>query len=100
MAGRVYDKRAWKRIRAQQLRREPLCAMCMERGVAKPAVDVDHVVPLADGGEPFAFENMRSLCHEDHARVTAAARLGRDVVMRGCDAAGHPLDAAHWWNAK
>jgi len=100
MAGRIYDKQHWKRLRAQQLRREPLCAMCFERGITRPAVDVDHIVPLADGGEPWSFDNLRSLCHEDHARVTRAAQAGRDVVLSGCGADGYPLDPRAWWHRK
>ena len=97
MSGRIYDTRRWKRIRAQQLRREPLCRMCLDVQRAVPAVDVDHIKPIADGGEPFAFDNLRSLCHSHHAQVTHAAQHGRAPVQRGCDANGMPLDRGHWW---
>ena len=95
---RLYDLRTWRRLRVQQLRQHPLCVLCMKRGLAVPAQDVDHIKPLADGGEPFDHANLRSLCHPCHSLVTRAAQAGRDVVIRGCDANGMPIDGAHWWN--
>jgi 5-methylcytosine-specific restriction protein A len=74
----------------------PLCVMCLERGITKPAVDVDHIIPIADGGDPWALTNLRSLWHEDHARVTAAAKNGRPIVDVD-PSTGMPI-GAHWWN--
>ena len=96
---RIYDTTIWRRFRAQQLRRDPLCAMCLSIGIVRAGVDVDHIVPIKDGGEPFDFSNVRSLCHEDHSRVTRAAQYGREVVIKGCDVNGMPLDPGHWWNS-
>jgi 5-methylcytosine-specific restriction protein A len=93
--GRVYDRRRWRRVRLAQLRAEPLCRLCMDRGRAEPAQDVDHIKPLADGGEPFDLENLRSLCHPCHSRVTRA--MGGEVKVKGCTADGLPLDPSHWW---
>ena len=98
MAGRLYDKRQWRRLREQQLRMHPLCVMCMKRGLATPAQDVDHIKPLADGGERFAHDNLRSLCHSCHSLVTRAAQAGRDVRIKGCATDGTPLDPNHAWN--
>jgi len=101
MAGRTYDLRAWKRVRALQLRREPLCRMCLaEDHRTVPAVDVDHIKPIADGGEPLDPTNLRSLCHSHHARVTHAAQHGREPAPKGCTADGMPRDRNHWWHAK
>ncbi|MCC6611174.1 MAG: HNH endonuclease [Burkholderiales bacterium] len=94
--GRIYDKQQWKRLRRQQLRREPLCRMCLDRGITMPAVDVDHIIPIADGGEPWALENLRSLCHDDHSRVTRASQTGREIMVKGCDARGYPIDPKAW----
>ena len=73
--------------------------MCAERGTARPAVDVDHILPLADGGEPYDFDNLRSLCHACHSRVTRAWTMGAAVKIKGCTVDGLPVDATHWWNA-
>jgi 5-methylcytosine-specific restriction protein A len=68
-ARRGYDHN-WRRIRLAQLRREPLCRFCMERGVMTPATEVDHILALADGGT-HAATNLRSACHSCHSRRTA-----------------------------
>jgi 5-methylcytosine-specific restriction enzyme A len=98
--GRLYDRRRWRRVRLAQLRAEPLCRLCRERGRAEPAVDVDHIKALADGGEPFDFDNLRSLCHACHSRVTRAWRTGGEPPVKGCTADGFPLNPRHWWHGK
>ena len=94
--GRIYDKQQWRRLREQILRERPLCVMCLERGITKPAVDVDHIIPIADGGDPWALSNTRGLCHEDHSRVTRAWQTGRPIVDVDPNT-GMPI-GAHWWN--
>lgn len=66
-AQRGYDAR-WRRTRAAQLRRQPICPC------GSLATDVDHI----DGLGPKAplghtASNLRSLCHSCHSR-----RTGRD----------------------
>src|SRR5262245_1603173 len=75
--GRVYDRRKWRRIGRLQLEREPLCRMCDAIGVTRAAKDVDHIRAIADGGDPWDFSNLRSLCHECHSRVTRAWQQGK-----------------------
>lgn len=55
----------WGKARAYQLREFPNCARC-----GQPAREVDHVVPLADGGTDHPA-NYQSLCHTCHAIKTA-----------------------------
>ena len=75
-ARRGYDAR-WRRIRASVLYRSPLCVHC---GAA--ATEVDHIVPLADGGT-HAHSNLQPLCKPCHSRKTlddnraAGGRMGR-----------------------
>ena len=42
--------RAWKRIRDRHIREHPLCEECLKHGIYKPAEEVHHKLPLADGG--------------------------------------------------
>jgi 5-methylcytosine-specific restriction endonuclease McrA len=83
--------RAWRKTRAEQLEREPFCRLCRERGIRTPAV-TDHIKPLSRGGSKHDRRNLRSLGRGCHDAVTAAARHGRPVRIRGCDASGFPLD--------
>ena len=69
-ARRGYD-RQWRRVRAIQLAREPLCQDCKRAGRVTPASEVHHVVALRDGGARLDLDNLASLCGPCHRRVTA-----------------------------
>lgn len=64
-AARGYDA-TWQRARLMWLRANPLCAMC-----GMSASCVDHIVPLAAGGERLDDSNFQSLCTSCHSRKTA-----------------------------
>lgn len=63
---RGYDVH-WKRLRKMKLTRDPVCETV---DCGRPASEVDHVLPLAKGGEND-WENLQSLCHPCHSRKTA-----------------------------
>lgn len=58
-------------IKNAQLKREPLCRRCIEKGIAVAATVADHITPLALGGKERDPNNLRSLCHDCHDAVTA-----------------------------
>lgn len=89
----IYNSRRWRRLRKLQLSQSPLCELCQPGPV--PATQVDHVKPIADGGEAWDMDNLRSLCASCHSRVTAAAKTGR--ALTGCGVDGLPLDRNHYW---
>lgn len=67
---RIYQKAFWKRLREQVLRRDGyLCCECARQGRIKPASEVDHIVPVARGGDN-SLSNLQSLCHECHREKT------------------------------
>lgn len=68
---RGYDRR-WQRLRRMVLAQQPFCVACEREGRVTPATDVDHIVPLADGGRD-EWSNLQPLCHSCHSRKTAAA---------------------------
>lgn len=41
------------------------------------ATDVDHIIPLRDGGAPFERSNLQGLCHSHHSSKTAGEVLHR-----------------------
>lgn len=102
MTGRVYDTRRWQRVRANQLRREPLCRLCITEGQAtpRPAQHVDHITPISAGGSPFDPSNLQSLCPPHHSSKTAQDKQGiafDDWELRGCYPDGSPRDPRHPW---
>lgn len=74
----VYRSARWRRLRKRILRERPWCEepeRCHEA-----ATDVDHIIPIEDGGDPWDEANLRPLCHPHHSRKTATvdrARRGR-----------------------
>lgn len=55
----------WRQIRANFLRKHPVCACCPER-----STDVDHIIALASGGT-HRDDNLQALCKSCHSRKTA-----------------------------
>lgn len=71
---------AWKRLRDQVLREEPLCSVCRdEDGRVEVSTHCDHIVPKAAGGSDERG-NLRGMCAYHHrqktAREAAAIRNG------------------------
>jgi len=60
------DSRAWRARRLEILARDQwTCFYCMQ-----PATTVDHVIPIKDGGDPLAYDNLVSSC------ITCNSRKG------------------------
>lgn len=55
--------RAWRRLRAEKLLCDPICEYPQCR---KAAVQVDHIRDLKDGGDRWAWYNLRALCADHH----------------------------------
>jgi 5-methylcytosine-specific restriction endonuclease McrA len=86
--------RILQRTRSRLLRGEPLCRYCLEFGVLRAAVEIDHIVPLHLGGTEDD-SNKQPLCKSCHDAKSARER---GSVKTGCDVNGIPLDASHPWH--
>ena len=70
---KLIDKTLWAKVRVQILARDHgKCVLC-----GAPAVDVDHIRPVADGGALYDDANLRSLCRPCHRIVTLEQRRQR-----------------------
>lgn len=67
---RLYPK-GWSKIRKEFISKHPLCRSCELFGTIELATEVDHIKPLAKGGEPADESNLQSLCRRCHIRKTA-----------------------------
>lgn len=67
-AQRGYDRR-WRKVRKHKLRMDPLCEVCLREGYVVPATEVHHIVPISEGGEVYAYENLMSVCHSCHMKI-------------------------------
>jgi len=78
-----YLSPAWRRFRDWYLANHPLCEQCEREGRgAVPAVMVDHIVELRDGGEELTEANAMSLCSKCHSIKTATAKKNRQLPSR------------------
>lgn len=93
----LYVSKRWQKIRRMVLLREPFCRSCMKRGRLVPAVQVDHIVPLEDGGATYDESNLQPLCRSCHSAKSFSGQKGAKEREKGCTEAGLPLDAAAWW---
>ena len=58
------DSRAYRARRLEVLARDQwTCFYCMQ-----PATTVDHVIPIKDGGDPLAYDNLVSCCSTCNSR--------------------------------
>jgi 5-methylcytosine-specific restriction endonuclease McrA len=67
----VYKTRMWARRRLQVLSRDPICADGRVCGHNRLSTEVDHIVPLDQGGERYAMSNLRGTCSDCHQAKTA-----------------------------
>ena len=64
----------WFFVRKDVLRRDHYrCSICKKR-FRKKDLDVDHIIPMRTGIDPFDKENLRTLCKECHRLKTALER--------------------------
>lgn len=89
--------REGQRLRKRRLARTAsLCERCQARGRVAVATVVDHIKPLALGGEDIDA-NTRNLCDPCHAEVTAEQFGHEKRIAFGED--GLPTDPDHPWSA-
>jgi len=69
---KLRDSRRWRdHVRPEKLRRDPYCQICHEKGRLSEANEVDHIIPISDGGDPWDYDNLQSLCKRCHVIKTS-----------------------------
>jgi 5-methylcytosine-specific restriction endonuclease McrA len=92
---RLYDKRRWRRRAKLQLAAEPLCAICLRKGIITAATAADHVEPHKHDPQKFWFGRLQSLCDRCHNTAKQLEeRYGYDLEV-GLN--GEPTDPRHPW---
>ena len=99
--GRIYDRKRWLRLREAKLARDPLCEYCLPKYVT-PATQVDHVQSVSNGGDMWAWSNLKSACATCHSHKTMTVdvhgKAWTPARVKGVDAkTGLPKDEGHWW---
>ena len=91
----LYTTKRWRKLRAAQLVKQPLCEMCAEHSKVTEATVVDHKEPHRGDMVRFwagPFQSTCKHCHDSHKQ-----REENGGGMMGCDADGFPLDPEHCW---
>ena len=76
VSGKYYNTKQWKNLRNYYIRRNPLCEICLSKGIVKPANEVHHKRPFLLGRtdeERWQLltdeDNLQSLCYACHDEV-------------------------------
>ena len=67
---RLYRTQRWLRLRRYQLRIQPLCEKCKEKGLTVEADVVHHVIPHKGNKVLFYTGKLQSLCTHCHDGIT------------------------------
>ena len=70
MAHRFYDSTRWRNLRDMVIARHPLCEQCKSKGLTTIATQVDHILPIEEGGNPTDWTNLQPLCASCHSKKT------------------------------
>ena len=63
---KFYNSSRWRKVAKLYRSKYPLCVKCLAEDVTKEATVTDHIKRLKDGGNPFDFDNLQSLCAFHH----------------------------------
>jgi 5-methylcytosine-specific restriction endonuclease McrA len=72
----IFKTKRWARTRRAVLARDPICKVCDNA----LSTQVDHIVPLEDGGDPYRLEGLQGLCDPCHWAKTARENAARRRV--------------------
>ncbi len=64
-ASRGYDH-LWRKVSERYRRKHPFCRFCEQAGRQNFCDDVDHKIPIEDGGDRLKLENLQPLCRACH----------------------------------
>lgn len=70
----------WRKFRAWYISRHPICEQCEKEGRLTPAMMVDHILEISDGGALTSEENAQALCHKCHSIKTSLMKNHRKLA--------------------
>lgn len=90
-AQRGYDH-TWRKLRLIVLSEEPLCQICLKRGIVKPSEQVDHIIPLEERPDlRLVRSNLQGVCakcNREKARAQQLGQLSNTIIVFGPPCAG------------
>lgn len=93
-----YKGSRWRRLRAAQLVKQPLCERCLAQGKVTAANVVNHRRPHKGDWSLFVDPaNFESVCKEHHDALIQREEARGHLI--GSDIHGRPVDPDHPWNS-
>ena len=73
---KIYQSARWRKLREQKLQEDPFCEVCARAKPPRitPATIVHHRQPLKQGGDPFEWSNLESICASCHNKAETHGR--------------------------
>lgn len=71
---KIYQSTKWKELRLAKLMQQPLCELCLAKGIINAAEDIHHIDSFMNYtgtkrlAKAFDFNNLMSICKECHAK--------------------------------
>lgn len=71
----IYQSAKWKKLRSAKLMSQPLCEICLEKGLVTPAIDVHHKDSFTNYSgamrlyKAYSFDNLLSVCKKCHSEL-------------------------------
>lgn len=69
----IYNTARWRRLRALKLKDQPLCEVCLSRGVVRQADEVHHLDSFMrydskaeQTAKAYSYDNLQSICKQCH----------------------------------
>lgn len=75
---KFYHSTRWRKLRDWFIKTHPLCETCLKNGRVEPAVVVDHIMEIADGGARLDAGNLQALCIACHNQKTFEEKIKRN----------------------
>jgi len=69
-----YQSSRWHTLSRMYRKANPLCVQCKKEGRLRQAQEVDHIVPIQQGGDRWDINNLQSLCKHHHSQKTINER--------------------------
>jgi len=73
---KIYQDKKWIKIRDVRRMKNPLCEVCLSKGLTEPTTEIHHIIPFSEGLNPFevnilafSYENTISLCTKCHKQT-------------------------------
>lgn len=71
---KVYNSKRWKKLRLVKLMKDPLCEICLQKGIITPAIDIHHIDSFMNYygidriEKAYNINNLMSICKVCHKK--------------------------------